>query len=247
MDDTNMKGIDLMEEMCEYANRIIQREFGGSTLTDGLKRQELHNVVHARLCQSLQSRRRHMRPETEEDQTHREMIWQALKMHLDRMVQQVLTDSQGGDERKFMELTIEEARKSVGENDRSHPKVGAVVVKDGKVVSAHRGELGNGEHAEYTALERKLADEIVAGATIYTTLEPCTTRNHPKVPCARRLIERKLGRVVIGMLDPNPAICGKGERLLRDHGIVVDRFPHELIVQLEELNREFTRQFQRPA
>jgi pyrimidine deaminase RibD-like protein len=142
----------------------------------------------------------------------------------------------------FTELAIEEARKSVGEDGRAHPKVGAVVVVDGNVLaSAHRGELGKGEHAEYTALEKKLPEVAVAGATVYTTLEPCTTRNHPKIPCARRLIERKVTRVVIGQLDPNTAICGKGERLLRDHGIVVDRFPDDLIVQLEELNRDFVR------
>jgi len=145
-------------------------------------------------------------------------------------------------ERHFMELAIEEARKSNGEDGRAHPKVGAVVVKDGKVLaSAHRGEQGEGEHAEFTALEKKLPDVTVAGATVFTTLEPCTTRNHPKVPCAERLIERRVKRVVIGMLDPNPVICGKGERLLRDRGIVVDRFPHDLIVQLEELNRDFTK------
>jgi pyrimidine deaminase RibD-like protein len=145
-------------------------------------------------------------------------------------------------ERDFMQMAIDEARQSVGEDGRAHPKVGAVIVKDGTVLaSAHRGELGQGEHAEYTALERKLAAETVAGATVYATLEPCTTRNHPKVPCAHRLIERRVKRVVFGMLDPNPEICGKGERFLRDHGIVVDRFPDELIIQLEELNRDFTR------
>lgn len=145
-------------------------------------------------------------------------------------------------ERRFMEMAIKEARQSVREDQRAHPKVGAVVVKNGEVLaSAHRGELEAGEHAEYTALEKKLSDEAVAGATVYATLEPCTTRNHPKVPCAKRLIERRVQRVVIGMLDPNPAICGKGERLLRDHGIVVERFPHDLIVPLEELNRDFTR------
>jgi pyrimidine deaminase RibD-like protein len=150
-----------------------------------------------------------------------------------------MTDDQ---DREFMELAIEQARKSVSESGRDSPKVGAVVVKEGKVVTtAFRGELGEGEHAEFTALERKLPDEVLAGATVYTTLEPCTTRNHPKVPCAERLHQRRVRRVVIGMLDPNQAICGKGERYLRDRGIVVDRFPHELIMQLEELNRAFTR------
>ncbi|HEY7154194.1 MAG TPA: deaminase [Gemmataceae bacterium] len=150
--------------------------------------------------------------------------------------------STSSNDREFMELAIKEARKCVGEVGRANPKVGAVVVKNGKLMaSAYRGEQGVGEHAEYTALEKKLSEEVVAGATVYTTLEPCTTRNHPKVPCASRLIERRVKRVVIGMLDPNPAICGKGERLLRDHGIVVDRFPRELIVELEELNRDFTR------
>jgi pyrimidine deaminase RibD-like protein len=150
--------------------------------------------------------------------------------------------SENDSEREFMELAIQEARKSVSEDDRAHPKVGAVIVKEGTILATcHRGELGNGEHAEYTALEKKLADHVLAGATVYTTLEPCTTRNHPKIPCAKRLIERKVKRVVIGMLDPNEEICGRGERILREHGIVVDRFPHTLIVELEELNREFTR------
>ena len=67
------------------------------------------------------------------------------------------------------------------EDDRVHPKVGAVIVKDGRVLStAHRGEpIGN--HAEFVALEKKLSDEAVAGATVFTTLEPCTTRTHPKI------------------------------------------------------------------
>ena len=116
-----------------------------------------------------------------------------------------------------MELAIEQARKSVDlEGGAVRPKVGAVVVIDGKVMAtAYRGELGEGEHAEYTALERKLEQATLAGATVYTTLEPCTTRNHPRIPCAKHLIDRRIKRVVIGMLDPNPAICGKGERLLR--------------------------------
>src|SRR5947208_4355255 len=76
----------------------------------------------------------------------------------------------------------------------------AVVVKDGRVLSsAYPGEAP-GNHAEFTALDKKLADQVVCGATIYTTLEPCTTRNHPKIPCVKRIIDRKVARVVVGML-----------------------------------------------
>lgn len=145
-------------------------------------------------------------------------------------------------DRRFARLAIEEARKSVSENDeRVHPRVGAVVVKDGRVLStAHRGEQP-GNHAEFVALEKKLPDDAVAGATVYTTLEPCTTRNHPKIPCAERLIERKVARVVIGMLDPDDRISGKGVRKLRKAGIETVLFPHDLAMEVEELNREFTR------
>src|SRR5437773_6605779 len=148
----------------------------------------------------------------------------------------------GDADRKFARLAIDEARKSVPEPDgRSHPKVGAVVVKNGKLLStAYRGERPE-NHAEYIALEKKLTDEAVAGATVYTTLEPCTTRNHPKIPCADRLIERKVARVVIRMLDPDDRISGKGQRKLRRAGIVTDLFPHDLAMEVEELNRDFTR------
>lgn len=161
---------------------------------------------------------------------------------LDEELQQSRMTPQASNDRKFARLAIDEARKSVGENDeRVHPKVGAVVVKDGRVLStAHRGEQP-GNHAEFVALEKKLSDEAVAGATVYTTLEPCTTRNHPKIPCAERLIERRVARVVIGMLDPDDRISGKGVRKLRKAGIETVLFPHDLAMEAEELNREFTR------
>ena len=146
------------------------------------------------------------------------------------------------DDRRFARLAIEEARKSVPEDDRVHPKVGVVVVKDGRVLAtAHRGEVPQC-HGEYIALEKKLADVSLAGSTVYTTLEPCTSRNHPKVPCATRLAERKVARVVIGMLDPDDRISGRGQSSLRKAGIATGLFDHDLMTEIEELNRDFIRE-----
>lgn len=147
----------------------------------------------------------------------------------------------------YMQQAIQEARQSTSEDERVHPKVGVVIVKNNKVLTtAHRGEVP-GNHAEFIALEKKLQDGILAGATVYTTLEPCTTRNHPKIPCAKRLIERRVERVVIGMLDPNPNISGRGQRLLREAGIATELFPDNLMKEVEELNREFMRSHNYPA
>lgn len=146
------------------------------------------------------------------------------------------------EDRKFAQLAIGEAAKSEPEDDgRIHPKVGAVVAKDGVILSkAHRGENPKC-HAEFIALEKKLNEDLIANATVYTTLEPCTTRNHPKIPCAQRLAERRVARVFIGMLDPNRDISGKGCQHLRDAGIEIQFFPADLMKQVEEMNREFIR------
>ena len=171
---------------------------------------------------------------------------QNLGFDLDRIAGEVhvelaKTGAAADDDRGFALMAIEEALKSVPEDERPHPKVGAVVVKNGRVLSrAHRGELLK-SHAEYIALDDKLSDDLIAGATVYTTLEPCTTRKHPKIPCAQRLIDRKVARVVIGMLDPNPNIRGLGDQLLSGGGVEIQLFPRDLRAQVEEMNRGFIR------
>jgi ATP-dependent DNA helicase RecG len=149
--------------------------------------------------------------------------------------------------RKFMQLAIKEARKSNPESDnRIHPKVGVVVVKNNRILGkGSRGELCAGEHAEYTILERKLKDKNLKGTILYTTLEPCTTRKHPKIPCAKWIVKRRIAMVVIGMLDPNHDICGRGVWFLRNNKVKVEYFPSELQSKVEEMNRDYISQFRK--
>lgn len=142
-----------------------------------------------------------------------------------------------------MHRAIELAKQCVSEPGRISPKVGAVIERDGEVLGeAFRGELGTGEHAEYTLLEGKLADVALAGSTLYTTLEPCSSRSKPKVPCADRIVERGVRRVVIGMLDPNRRILGTGHWRLRGARVEVALFDADLMTLVEEMNRDFIRE-----
>lgn len=141
-------------------------------------------------------------------------------------------------DRKFCEEAIAEARKSVAEDDCPHPKVGVVIVKDGKILArGHRGESGKGDHGEYCAL-KKLNVADVQGATVYTTLEPCSTRNPPKKSCTDRLIESKVARVVYGLADKDVTVYGHAS--LVEAGIAVAVFAGDLMQELLTLNKEWS-------
>ena len=148
---------------------------------------------------------------------------------------------------KYMRLAIELARKGEGYTN-PNPMVGAVIVKDGKVIAGgyhHRyGDL----HAERDSLKnfsegifedelKKLCvsedipfnekaaghagtEGLIEDATMYVTLEPCChTGKQP--PCTEAIVEAGIKHVVIGSRDPNPLVHGKGVAFLRDHGVEV--------------------------
>lgn len=119
-----------------------------------------------------------------------------------------------------------------------NPMVGCVIVKDGGRVIGEGYHARYGEaHAEPTALAN--CTESPAGATAYVTLEPCCHTNKQTPPCVPRLIAAKVGRVVVGCLDPNPQVDGKGVAMLRDAGITVDRAAESLESEARQLIAPF--------
>jgi pyrimidine deaminase RibD-like protein len=142
-----------------------------------------------------------------------------------------------------MELAVSIGKQAQAEDDRLHPKVGAVLVHSGELLaSAFRGELDPGEHAEFALLHKKLADVNLSGSILFTTLEPCTARKTHK-PCAEWILERKIGHVVVGMLDPNPRIYSLGITQLRESGITIEFFPTDLREEIRTDNSAFIATF----
>lgn len=134
----------------------------------------------------------------------------------------------------FMQRAIHLAQRGTGQVS-PNPMVGCVIARGNRIIGegwhAHFGE----GHAEVNALAS--ATESVAGADVYLNLEPCS--HYGKTPpCAHALIEAGVGRVFAGMKDPNPAVSGRGLRMLADAGIEV----HTGLLEAEcrQLNRFFT-------
>ena len=118
---------------------------------------------------------------------------------------------------KYMRLALLEARKGLGRTS-PNPCVGAVIVKSGEIVGVGYHKKAGTPHAEIHALAD--AGDRAEGATIYVTLEPCS--HYGKTPsCCEAVAEAGIVRVVIGMLDPNPLVNGRGVAFLKDKGIEV--------------------------
>lgn len=120
-------------------------------------------------------------------------------------------------DKTYMERALELAEKGRGFTS-PNPMVGAVIVKDGRVIGEGYHEKAGEAHAEVNAINS--ATESVEGATIYVTLEPCS--HYGKTPpCSNLIIEKKLRKVVVAATDPNPLVSGSGLDRLRDAGIEV--------------------------
>ncbi len=147
--------------------------------------------------------------------------------------------------RYYMEKSIEVMRSSISErrdDAKPTPCVGAVIVlPNGSVDTAYRGELREGDHAEYTLIERKHRSDNLAGSVLYATLEPCApgARHSPKLGCAERIVNARIKKVYIGIEDPDPLVAGKGVKYLQQHGVEVELYPRELQKQIEDVNKTF--------
>lgn len=120
----------------------------------------------------------------------------------------------------YMQLAIELAKKGAGRT-APNPLVGAVLVKDGRIIGRGYHAYYGGLHAERAALQDcTTAGESPEGAVLYVTLEPCCHYGQ-QPPCTEAIIKAKIVRVVIGSADPNPLVAGKGVAQLRAVGIEV--------------------------
>ena len=121
------------------------------------------------------------------------------------------------DDAYFMVRALTLAQKGAGRVS-PNPMVGAVLVKDGRIISEGYHKKYGGPHAERECLLNCTQD--MDGAVLYVTLEPCC--HYGKTPpCTQVIIDKGIRKVVVGAMDPNPLVAGKGIKALRDHGIRV--------------------------
>ena len=136
-------------------------------------------------------------------------------------------------DRQYMKMALELAQKGMGFT-APNPMVGAVIVKNGRIIGQGYHRKYGGLHAEREALA--VCTEEPEGASIYVTLEPCCHYGK-QPPCVNAILEAGIRRVIIGSSDPNPLVAGKGIRILKDHGIEVTE--NILKEECDKLNEAF--------
>ena len=143
--------------------------------------------------------------------------------------------SQSALDELFMMECLTLARKGTG-SVSPNPRVGTVIVRNGKVVSRGYHRRFGGPHAEVEAI--RAAHQSVRSATMYVNLEPCNIFGKTP-PCVNLLLESGIKRVVVGMRDPNPNVCGRGIARLRKAGLKVD--VGVLEAECQAINESFTK------
>jgi diaminohydroxyphosphoribosylaminopyrimidine deaminase/5-amino-6-(5-phosphoribosylamino)uracil reductase len=121
------------------------------------------------------------------------------------------------DDQKFMLAALELARSGLGTTS-PNPMVGAVVVKDGKIIGRGYHEAPGKAHAEVNAIDD--AGEAARDATLYVTLEPCNHTGRTP-PCTQKILAAGIRRLVVAMRDPNPHVKGGGNETLERRGVAV--------------------------
>ncbi|MCA9796280.1 MAG: bifunctional diaminohydroxyphosphoribosylaminopyrimidine deaminase/5-amino-6-(5-phosphoribosylamino)uracil reductase RibD, partial [Candidatus Eremiobacteraeota bacterium] len=137
----------------------------------------------------------------------------------------------------FMERALQLAARGLGRT-RPNPVVGAVIVRDDKIVGEGWHQKAGQPHAEVLALEA--AGDKAVGGTLYINLEPCAHQGRTP-PCAPALVEAKLDRVVVGMVDPDERVAGRGIEILRGAGISVSMADPDSAQRCREMNRFYLR------
>lgn len=138
-------------------------------------------------------------------------------------------------DRKYMRWALALAKRAWGRTT-PNPMVGAVIVKDGQIIGEGYHHKAGCPHAEVEAIRSLKNITDAQGATIYVTLEPCSTFGRTP-PCCQAIIDAKIARVVIGCLDPNPKHAGRGVSILQQAGIEVISGIEE--TSCRELNKAF--------
>lgn len=122
---------------------------------------------------------------------------------------------------QFMNAAIALGKQAMGKT-ADNPYVGAVLVKHGKIIGQGFTHPPGQAHAEVAAIRDCEAHGFSAeGATVYTTVEPCSFQGRTP-SCALLLVEKRVARVVVGIMDPHPNVNGRGFSILRSKGILVD-------------------------
>lgn len=119
---------------------------------------------------------------------------------------------------KFMHAAIAEARKAIFTHP--NPRVGAVVVKSGRIIGRGYHHAAGCPHAEIEAILSLRHPSSAKGATLYITLEPCSTQGRTP-PCTEAILQAGFSRVVYGAVDPNPNHAGRAKSILGEAGLAV--------------------------